>query len=264
MMRTIVRGGAAAFALVIAAAFAADDARAQNRGANCPGFQPYENPLYDGRLSFVRIRYNSNLGGGRFERRGGGRNAGWLHDYPTAECHFTRLLVELTTLRARTSESHILALDDPELFRHPVAYMSEPGYWYPSEAEVLGLRNYLKKGGFIIFDDFEGQHIYNLAEQMNRVLPDMRLYRIDEHHAIFDAFYRVKSIEMYHPQERTPSTFYAIFEDNDPRKRMLAIANHNNDIGDYWEWSDTGLYGIDPSNEAYKLGINYIIYVLSR
>ena len=47
-------------------------------------------------------------------------------------------------------------------------------------------------------------------------------------------------------------------------KRMLWVLNNDNDIGDYWEWSDTGLYGIDPSNEAYKLGINYMIYAWSR
>jgi hypothetical protein len=29
-----------------------------------------------------------------------------------------------------------------------------------------------------------------------------------------------------------------IFEDNDPSGRMLAIVNYNNDIAEYWEWSD--------------------------
>lgn len=238
------------------------DAVAQQRRAVCPGFEPYTRPAYDGRLTFVRIRYGSGLGSGsRFGRRG---SDGWFHDYPTAECHFTRLLVELTSLRVRTSESHILTLDDPELFKHPVAYLSEPGYWYPTEEEVKGLRAYLLKGGFIIFDDFEGAHIYNLAEQMNRVFPKVQFIKLDQTHPIFDAFYRVKSLEMYHPQEGTPSTFYGVFEDNDPKKRMLAMANHNNDIGDYWEWSDTGFHGIAQTNEAYKLGINYMIYFMSR
>ena len=38
---------------------------------------------------------------------------------------------------------------------------------------------------------------------------------------------------------RRPS-YWGMFEDNDPRKRLIAIANVNNDISEYWEFSDTG------------------------
>jgi len=41
-------------------------------------------------------------------------------------------------------------------------------------------------------------------------------------------------------------------------------ANFNNDIGDYWEWSDQGWYPLDLSNEGYKLGVNYIIYAMTH
>ena len=58
--------------------------------------------------------------------------------------------------------------------------------------------------------------------------------------------------------------FYGIFEDNDPNKRLLAIINYNNDMSEYWEFSDEGMFPIDMSNEAYKLGVNYIIYALTR
>jgi hypothetical protein len=58
--------------------------------------------------------------------------------------------------------------------------------------------------------------------------------------------------------------FFGIFEDNDPTKRMLAIINYNNDISEYWEWSDTGQFPIELSNDAYKLGVNYVVYALTR
>ena len=45
---------------------------------------------------------------------------------------------------------------------------------------------------------------------------------------------------------------------------MLAIVNYNNDLSEYWEFSDTGMFPLDMSNEAYKLGVNYIIYALTR
>ena len=42
----------------------------------------------------------------------------------------------------------------------------------------------------------------------------------------------------------------------------MAIAVHN-DISEYWEFSDTGVMPVDL-NEAYKFGVNYVIYGLTH
>jgi hypothetical protein len=158
----------------------------------------------------------------------------------------------------------VLALDDPELFKYPVAYMAEPGFWRPTDSEVESLRKWLAKGGFLIFDDFAGQHFLNFESQMRRVLPQARLVPLTVAHPVFDSFYRIKSLDYNHPYYGVPSVFYGVFEDNDPSKRLLVIANYNNDLSEYWEFSDEGMFPLDLSNEAYKLGINYIIYALTR
>ena len=44
----------------------------------------------------------------------------------------------------------------------------------------------------------------------------------------------------------------------------MVIANFNNDIGDYWEYSHLGYFPVDLSNEAYKFGVNYVIYAMNR
>jgi hypothetical protein len=217
------------------------------------------NGKYDGRFSFLRVAYTETFSG-----RGFSREPFWHHDYPRADRHFAKLLSELTTMKAQVSQSVVLTFDDPELFKFPVAYLSEPGHWYPNENEVKGLRAYLRKGGLLIFDDFFGQDIYNLQAQMTRVLPGMRLIELTADHPVFDSFYRVRTLDFYHPYYCYKSEFYGIFEDNDPRKRLLAIVNQNNDIGEAWEWSDQGMFPIDVSNDAYKLGINYVIYALTR
>jgi uncharacterized protein DUF4159 len=219
------------------------------------------NVPYDGRLTFARIRYSTGqqLGGFR-----GGWSQAWSHDYPRAERHFTKILAELSTLRVRTDASNVLTLDDPELFKYPIAYLCEPGFWLPSDAEVAGLRAYLEKGGFLIVDDFEGSHWYNFEAQMRRVLPQGRLMQLTADHPIFDSFYRVRSLDYVHPYFGTPSTFHGIFEDNDATRRLMVIVNYNNDVAEYWEFSDIGLFPLDLSNEAYKLGVNYIVYALSR
>jgi len=242
----------------------AEAQRGEERGSRGRFAEPGVNPVYDGRFTFVRVRYEMGIDPGMgFRGRGGGLPP-WAHDYPDGERHFTKILAELSTLRARTEESVILGLDDPELTKYPVAYMSEPGFWRPNAQEAAGLRAYLTKGGFIIFDDFRGRDWTNLELQMRAVLPDLRWLPIDGTHPIFDAFYRIPNPESLTSYGDYMPTYWAMFEENDPKKRMLAIANRDNDMSEYWEYSGTGFYAVDLTNEAYKIGINYIIYALSR
>ena len=99
---------------------------------------------------------------------------------------------------------------------------------------------------------------------LERVLPGAQPIRLEASHPIFDSFYRIESLEFTHPNFGLRSQFFGIFEDNDPSKRLMMIINYNNDIGDYWEWSDAGYLPIDLSNQAYKLGVNYIMYAMTR
>ncbi len=216
------------------------------------------NPGYDGKFVFTRIRYGSPMRG---FRRGGS----WAHDYPRADFHLSRLLDELTSMHAEVDGTNVLVLDDPNLFRYPVAYISEPGYWTMSDAEAEGLRSYVMKGGFLIFDDFEHQREWgNLEAQLRRVFPEYRPIQIEIDHPIFHSFFEMKTIYFPHPLVNVMPTYYGLFENNDPTQRMLAIINYNNDIAEYWEWSDTGWLPIGFTNEAYKLGINYIVYALTH
>ena len=87
---------------------------------------------------------------------------------------------------------------------------------------------------------------------------------IDERHPIFHSFYNINKIDVPHPSVNVTPAYFAMYENNDPTRRMIALANHNNDIAEYWEWSDTGYLPIDYTNEAYKLGVNYIVYALTH
>jgi hypothetical protein len=41
---------------------------------------------------------------------------------------------------------------------------------------------------------------------------------------------------------------------------MLAMVNFNTDISNFWEFSALGFRPVAESNEAYKLGVNYLMY----
>ena len=220
------------------------------------------NVEYDSKLTFVRIRFESGFRG--YGRRGSYGEPPWAHDYPTADTHMMKILNELTSISPRTDASNVLTFDDPELFNYPIAYVSEPGMWSASDEDVAGLRNYLLKGGFVIFDDFRGDDLQNLEQQMRRVLPEGRWVALDHAHPIFNSFFEIKNFDFGYYREWGHEVYYGIFEDNDPNKRLMAIAGHNQDLGEYWEFSDTGAIPIDLSNEAYKFGVNYFIYGLTH
>jgi hypothetical protein len=70
----------------------------------------YPNAPYDGKFIFARIAYGTSMGG-RFGRG----EPPWHHDYNEAETHFTKLLVNLTKVKAHTTKSSVFTLDDPGL-----------------------------------------------------------------------------------------------------------------------------------------------------
>ncbi|MCG8468720.1 MAG: DUF4159 domain-containing protein, partial [Gemmatimonadetes bacterium] len=228
-------------------------------GSDLEAYQQY-NTEYSGLFTFVRLYYHTFGSGGR-----GG--PGWSHDWPVAETNFGKIMDALTTVSPRLGGGNVLAMDDPELFKYPVAYLSEPGFWRMTEAETENLRNYLLKGGFLILDDNAGpRDWYNLEQQFHLLLPGYRLVELDASHPVFDSFFHLEdeNIQMPHPYGWGMASYWGIFEDNDPDRRLMVIVNRDNDIGDYMEWSDRGFIPIELSNEAYKLGVNYVIYALTH
>lgn len=225
---------------------------------------PYDNHPYNGRFTFVRVKFEpTRWGRGPYEW---GLDLKWNHDYPQGERNLMTILKHHTTIEPNMDRGNIYAFDDPELFNYPWAYLCEVGFWNPTEPEIEGLKTYLLKGGFLVVDDFiMDWQWYNFEEQMSRVFPDYQLVQLDVSHPIFDSFFYIETLDFEHPTfPGYKPVYYGIFEDNDPSKRLMVIANYNHDIGDYWEWSGSGWVPIDISNEAFKLGVNYVIYGLTH
>lgn len=233
-------------------------------GAFRRGAAVMPNPKYDGRFTFVRLRYGAPT-------TYVSQALPWSHDYPSGEQHFMKILNELSYLNPHTEETSIYGLADPDLFKYPVAYLCEPGAWEMTEQEVTTFRAYMQKGGFLIVDDFRFFHWANFEQQMLRVLPQAQFVDLDATHPIFHAFFEIdelRNVPNYYDQQYNYNggqpVFRGIYEDNDPKKRLMAIINYNTDISEFWEWSDTGLRPVDESNEAYKLGVNYVIYGMTH
>jgi hypothetical protein len=243
-------------AVLLAAVAAVLTLEAQRRGFRFG--PPVPDPVcvpYNGRFTVVRLWYP--------------HYPGWSYDYPDMEQSFTLILKDLTAVDERRDGSCILRMDDPELMKFPLAYLSEPGYWYPSDSEAQGLQTYLAKGGFLIVDDFHFENEWSVFEAaMRKVLPGARIDRLPLTHPIFNSFFSIPSLDIPYPgrlgQSGLMGEFYVIHRDNDPSKPLMVVINYNMDIGDYMEHSGTGFYLVDPTNEAFKFGVNYVIYGLTH
>ncbi len=231
----------------------------------------YHNLPYNGQFTFARIRFTPT----NWRPTGAqawGLDLSWNHDYPRADQRLPEILELVTGVQPNLGGSTIVSLTDPELFQYPWAYLCEVGALTLTEEEVANLRAYLLKGGFVVVDDFTGYHWYNFEEQMQRVIPGAQWVEIDQLHPIFNVFFEIDDLSFGVRQYGFRRGFrgydypryLALFEDNDPTQRILMIANYDNDIGEYWEWAESGYISIDLTNQAYKLGVNYVIYSMTH
>lgn len=234
-------------------------------GAFGGGVPVTPNIPYNGKFAFVRLTYDT-LPGGYWYR---GQPA-WQHGYPTAETNLISILRSLTGVDGN-EKTNTLSLEDPEIFKYPLLYIIEVSWWRITDKEARNLRAFLDKGGFVIVDDFKtaewrgGRGWDQFAENMARVRPDAKFLDLNISHQLFNQFFQITSLEIF-PQAYNAGKpiFRGMFEDNDPSKRMQMFVAYNTDISQFWEWSARGFRPVADTNEAYKLGVNAIIYGITH
>ena len=275
-MRKPIAGFAAAVVLALGAALAATslvpptESAAPQRRRGYSRYRsiassanlPINNIPYDGKFTFLRFRFDE-----AYTSRGGyefGVDQGWNHDYPRAEYNLSLMLDELTSIPVTIDYrgGNIFSFTDPELFDYPFVYISEPGYWVPSDEEIKNIGEYLLKGGFMMVDDMQPGDIDAVYQIMQEAIPGTMFEILDTAHPIFNCFFEITQADILNQAWRSlygNPVIFGIYEDNDPGKRLLAVINHNMDIGESWEIANTGYIPPEQANNSYKIGMNYII-----
>ena len=230
-------------------------------------FEQGNSPVQSGEpeFSFARIVY-TGLGPWGYYKA-------WNTDWPKSDRQFILGIRRLTNIRV-AAEGKTIALTDPEIFQYPFLYSVECGHWNLTESEVLALREYLKRGGFLFCDDFWGSVEWeNFQQNMSRILPEARISEIPLSHSVFHSYYDIDqlvqipnvSLAVYSTQTHEQDGFVphcrGIFDKND---RLMVIINWNTDLGDAWEWADLPGFPAKFSTYAYKIGINAIVYAMSH
>ena len=210
-------------------------------------------------------------GGGGFGRGGGS----WATDFPASDCKFMWGVERLTGVRVYDKSPHVVAATDPQLFKYPYLYIVEPSGMYLTQEEATKIREYLLRGGFLHVDDFWGrQQRAIFEEEMNKIFPDRPLERLDLKHEIFHTFFDVDTV-MQIPNvrygcsggqtwEQASETEPMVFGISDDDGRLMVMVTYNSDLGDAWEWMDNPCYPEMFSGQAYRMGINFIIYAMTH
>ncbi|HSG66927.1 MAG TPA: DUF4159 domain-containing protein, partial [Gammaproteobacteria bacterium] len=205
----------------------------------------------------------------------GGWRPWWAIDWPEAECHITRGIERLTRLDIAHDSFRTRAVD-PRLFDYPWLFVQQVGHWYLSEEEASQLREYLRRGGFLVVDDFHGEYDWAaFVESMYRVLPGAVIVDVPETdpllHILYDLDQRTQIPGRRHlyrapdgrieAQLQGPQRWRGIYDD---AGRLMVAINFNMDMGDAWEHADDPVYPEPMTALAYRFAINYIVYAMTH
>jgi hypothetical protein len=152
-------------------------------------------------------------------------------------------------------------------------YAVEVGYWYLNDEQAAKLREYLLRGGFLMTDDFHGTPEWmGFMHSMSRVFPDRPVVDIANDDQVFHLIYdldgkvQVPGLQYLYTgriaeRDGIEPKWRGIYDD---RGRLMVLICHNQDYGDAWEWADHPSYPEKYASQAYRLGINGIIYSMTH
>ena len=198
--------------------------------------------------------------------------APWHHDYPFSEEFILGMLRELSGVHVNPGSYRIVQLSSSEIFQYPFLYISEPGFLRLTDVEIANLGEYIRRGGFIMADDFRTanylrgpEELEVLRSYLKRAVPERELVRLDARHPIFHTLYNIETLDMDPPYgKETPGFVPQFWGMLDDQGNLQLIANYNNDLGEFWEWVDKGEMPFRPAVRSVQLGINYLIYAFTH
>jgi hypothetical protein len=261
----------AATAAILALLYAAQ-VLAQNGGGNRWAKYEYEmqDPVDDPpdayektEFAFGRLRYRAFREGGPYAR--------WGIDANKSDRLFVEGLRRLTRVHTRSIEE-IVDIDSDEIFNWPWMFAVAAGDWRLSPEHATRLRAYFDRGGFLMVDDFHGDREWaSFMAGIRQIIPDAKVIELEDKDPIFHIVYDLtKRVQIpganvvngpgYERGGVVPH-WRAVVDD---KGRVIVAICFNMDVGDAWEFADSPEYPERFASEAYRLGINFVLYAMTH
>ena len=200
-------------------------------------------PAPAAKLTIARLQYD-----------GGGD---WYAN-PSSIPNLLKAINERTTLKVEPTEARV-SLKDDRLWDHPFLHVTGHGTMKLSHAEVLRLREYLNRGGFLHVDDNYGLD-ESFRREIARVFPDRPLVDVPLTHPVYHIVYDFPAgLPKVHEHDGKPARGFGIFIGN----RLAVFYSYESDLGNGWE--DPGTYN-DPATlheAALRMGVNLFVYAVT-
>lgn len=190
---------------------------------------------------------------GRLQYDGGG-------DWYANPSSLPNLLKEIglrTTIPVESREV-ALTLSDARLWDVPYLYLTGHGNLRWSEAELITLRRYLARGGFLHIDDSYGMD-ESIRREVPRLYPGNPLVEVPLEHPIYQVVYSFpRGLPKIHEHDNKPAQGFGIFLDG----RLVLFYSYQSDLGDGWE--DPQVHRDPPAirDAAIRMGVNLVAYAV--
>ena len=201
-------------------------------------------PAADGaRLTIARLQYD-----------GGGD---WYAN-PSSLPNLLAAIAERTTIPVERSEARVTLMDD-RLWDYPFLHVTGHGNIKFTDAEVVRLREYLARGGFLHVDDNYGID-ESFRREIKRVFPDRELVDVPLSHPIYHIVYDFpKGIPKIHEHDGLPAQGFGIFLGG----RLALYYSYQSDLGDGWEDPEVHHDPAPIRELALRMGVNLFVYAVS-
>ena len=195
------------------------------------------------RLTIARLQYD-----------GGGD---WYAN-PSSIPNLLEAIRERTSLPVERTEARVTLMDE-KLWDYPFLHMTGHGNVKLTDAEVVRLREYLQRGGFLHADDNYGLN-ESFRREMKRVFPDRELVDVPLSHPVYHAVYDFpKGLPKIHEHEGKPARGFGIFLGD----RLAVYYSYESDLGNGWEDPETYKDPIALHEAALRMGINLFVYAVT-
>jgi hypothetical protein len=197
-----------------------------------------------GAFSITRIQYE-----------GGGD---WYSD-PSSIPNLLKFIESETKLKLNPEERRA-KIGDEIFTESPYLYLTGHGNITFSKDEAFTLRSHLKAGAFLHADDNYGMD-KSFREQMKIVFPDKDWVELPPDHEIFKSYFSIENgLPKVHEHDNKRPQALALFDN----EKMLVLYTYESDLGDGWEDVEVHQDNEKIRNKALQMGINIIIYALTR
>lgn len=185
---------------------------------------------------------------------------------PRMPSNLLHSLVQYTTVEV-DPEEQVVALRDPAMLRAPFCYLSGHRLVEFSRQEEENFRRYVENGGFVFVDDcnhdIDGLFARSFEEQMVSIFGSAALQKLDNDHAIYEAFFKFEdgpptsSFELNGWGDDLVHEYLKAIEVDG----RVGVLYSNKDYGCEWDYDYRNKRWLAQDNT--RFGVNIVMYAMT-